>query len=68
MQSASEFWGHLTAPKRPEPSYPVLPVVDAASETNIPGVYALGELAGVPLVRMGLNAGCLLYTSPSPRD
>jgi thioredoxin reductase/Pyruvate/2-oxoacid:ferredoxin oxidoreductase delta subunit len=35
----------------------VLPVVDAHGHTNVPGIYALGELAGTPLVRLGLNAG-----------
>ena len=48
----------LTAPKRMEPSYPSLPEVDETSgETNVPGIYAVGELAGTPLVKLGLNAG-----------
>ncbi len=47
----------LFARKGPEPSYPVLPAVDEAGETNVPGVYAVGELAGTPLVKLGLNAG-----------
>ncbi|MBX2800865.1 MAG: NAD(P)-binding domain-containing protein [Myxococcales bacterium] len=40
-----------------QPSYPVLPVVDEGDQTNVPGIYAVGELAGTPLVRLGLNAG-----------
>jgi hypothetical protein len=48
----------LVAPKRIEPSYPTLPEVDAKTgETNVPGIYAAGELAGTPLVKLGLNAG-----------
>lgn len=48
----------LFASKRVEPSYPTLPEVDATSgETNVPGIYAAGELAGTPLVKLGLNAG-----------
>ena len=48
----------LFARKRMEPSYPSLPEVDEASgETNVPGIYAAGELAGTPLVKLGLNAG-----------
>ncbi len=50
--------GRLVAPKRMEPSYPSLPEVDESSgETNVPGIYAVGELAGTPLVKLGLNAG-----------
>ena len=47
----------LFAQKRLGPSYPTLPVVNDDGETNVPGIYALGELAGTPLVRLGLNAG-----------
>ena len=48
----------LFASKRVEPSYPALPEVDEATgETNVPGLYAAGELAGTPLVKLGLNAG-----------
>ncbi len=52
------FARRLWAPKRVEPSYPTLPEVDEATgETNVPGIYAAGELAGTPLVKLGLNAG-----------
>ena len=47
----------LTVKRSPGPSYPVLPTVDESGQTNVPGLYALGELAGTPLVRLGLNAG-----------
>ncbi len=47
----------LFAPKIPEPSYPTLPHVDNEGQSNIPGIYVVGELAGTPLVKLGLNAG-----------
>ena len=47
----------LFAPKVPEPSYPTLPQVDKDGQSNIPGIYVVGELAGTPLVKLGLNAG-----------
>lgn len=47
----------LFGPKPPEASYPVLPIVGDDGQTNVPGVYAAGEIAGTPLVRLGLNAG-----------
>jgi thioredoxin reductase/ferredoxin len=56
--SVASFVSQLFAPKRPQPSYPLLPEVDEdTAETNIPGVYAVGEAAGTPLVLLGLNAG-----------
>ncbi len=58
LQTATLLLRRLWAPKRIEPSYPTLPEVDEASgETNVPGIYAAGELAGTPLVKLGLNAG-----------
>lgn len=47
----------LFSRKKLESSYPQLPAVGEHGETNVPGIYALGELAGTPLVRLGLNAG-----------
>lgn len=47
----------LTAPKRPEPSYPVLPAADEKGQSSVPGVYLVGEVAGTPLIKLGLNAG-----------
>ncbi|HED64611.1 MAG TPA: 4Fe-4S binding protein, partial [Planctomycetes bacterium] len=57
MVSLSTFAARLVGPKRPEPSYPRLPEVDAQGQTTVPGLYAIGEIAGVPLVKYGLNAG-----------
>ena len=47
----------LFRPRGIEPSYPELPEVDPRGETNVAGIYAAGELAGTPLVKLGLNAG-----------
>ena len=49
--------GRLFQRKRPEPSYPRLPQVDQDGQTTVPGVYAVGEIAGTPLIKLGLNAG-----------
>jgi len=43
--------------KRPEPSYPQLPVSNDRGESNIPGITLIGEVAGTPLVKLGLNDG-----------
>lgn len=42
---------------RPSPSYPVLPQVSASGESNIAGLYLLGDVAGRPLIKVGLNDG-----------
>jgi len=42
---------------RPSPSYPVLPFVRASGESNIVGLYLLGDVAGKPLIKIGLNDG-----------
>lgn len=47
----------LFAPKRPEPSYPVLPAVTEQGESSVRGIYLVGEVAGTPLIKLGLNAG-----------
>ena len=47
----------LVRPKRPEPSYPDLPAVGADQESSIPGVYLTGEVAGTPLIKLGVNQG-----------
>jgi|GEM_PF-2153132 len=57
MSALSTFFSGLFAPKPMEPSYPALPEVDDLGQTNVPGIYAAGELAGTPLVKLGLNAG-----------
>lgn len=51
------FLQTLFAPKKPEPSYPVLPAVRESGESSVPGVYLVGEVAGIPLIKLGLNAG-----------
>ena len=56
----------LWAPKRPEPSYPRLPQVDTRGETTVRGVYAVGEIAGTPLIKYGLNAGHDLVHALAP--
>ncbi len=53
----------LFRPKRAEPSYPELPVVSAAQESNIPGVYLIGEVAGTPLIKLGVNQGFAIVES-----
>ncbi len=42
---------------RPSPSYPVLPDVKATGESSIPGLYLLGDVAGKPLIKVGLRDG-----------
>jgi NosR/NirI family nitrous oxide reductase transcriptional regulator len=47
----------LFAKKRPEPSYPARPQVDDHGESNVPGLYLIGDVGGTPLVKLGLNQG-----------
>jgi len=48
----------LVARKRLEPSYPPLPLVDASRhQSNVKGLYMIGEVAGEPLIKVGLNRG-----------
>ena len=47
----------LFAPKKPEPSYPRLPLVRESGESSVPGVYLVGEVGGTPLIKLGLNQG-----------
>ena len=61
------FLKTLTVPKRPEPSYPVLPWVDSKGESSVRGVYLIGEVAGVPLIKLGLNAGHDLVDDLAPQ-
>lgn len=53
----AQFVKSLFARKNPEPSYPILPQVGSDGQSNIPGIYVVGELADTPLVKLGLNAG-----------
>jgi len=34
-----------------------LPMLNAAGESNVSGLYMVGEIAGTPLIKLGLNAG-----------
>ena len=43
--------------KKASPSYPQLPVVKDNGESNIPGIYIVGDVAGNPLVKICLNDG-----------
>jgi thioredoxin reductase/ferredoxin len=46
--------------KRPEPSYPTLPACDDVGETSVRGLFVVGEAAGTPLLKLGINAGAAL--------
>lgn len=62
------FVADLFQKPRPQASYPTLPAIDEETdETNIEGVYAVGELAGTPLVLLGLNAGHSLVERIGPQ-
>mgnify|MGYP001943780706 CR=1 FL=1 len=52
-----QWAGTLFSAKRPEPSYPLLPEVRESGESNIKGLYLTGEVAGTPLIKLGLNDG-----------
>lgn len=41
----------------PEPSYPKLPAVGEGGRSNISGMFVIGEVGGVPLIKLGLNQG-----------
>ena len=51
----------------PEPSYPVLPAVDEHGQSTVPGVYLVGEVAGTPLIKLGLNSGHDLVDRLAPQ-
>ena len=34
-----------------------LPIISAAGESNVRGLYLIGEIAGTPLIKLGLNRG-----------
>lgn len=64
--SLASFFRGLIAPKIPEPSYPTLPEVDEHGQASVRGVYLAGEVAGVPLIRLGMNAGHNLVSRLAP--
>lgn len=47
----------LFTPNGAEPSYPKLPRVDDVGRTSAPGIFVVGDAAGTPLLKLGLNAG-----------
>jgi NosR/NirI family transcriptional regulator, nitrous oxide reductase regulator len=57
IQSPLRQWWSSLWSGRSEASYPDLPVVAADGATNVPGLFVIGELAGAPLLKLGLNAG-----------
>ncbi|RMG17907.1 MAG: 4Fe-4S binding protein [Planctomycetota bacterium] len=57
LATVREWLGTLFQPKRPEPSYPTLPLVGEDGQSSVPGIYLAGEVAGTPLVKLGLNRG-----------
>lgn len=57
LRRVSAFAKLLISKKKPEPSYPTLPAVDEYGESSVRGMYLVGEVAGVPLIKLGLNAG-----------
>lgn len=57
VATARTLVDRVLRPSPPGPSYPVLPATTDDGQTSVPGLYAAGELAGTPLVRLGLNAG-----------
>ncbi|MFZ9889382.1 MAG: NAD(P)-binding domain-containing protein, partial [Myxococcota bacterium] len=64
VPSASLLWlRSLFAPRRAEPSYPPRPVVDDRGHTSVPGLWLAGEVAGTPLIKLGLNQGAALAES-----
>lgn len=63
----SAFAKLLVSKKKPEPSYPILPAVDERGESSVRGIYLVGEVAGVPLIKLGLNAGHELVDQLAPQ-
>ena len=39
------------------PSYPDLPVIDDHAESNIPGLFVIGDISGTALIKMTINQG-----------
>lgn len=53
----SSFLQRLFGPRHPDPGAPDLPWVDDRGESSRRGVYLVGEVAGTPLIKLGLNQG-----------
>ena len=43
-----------------------LPLLDERSQSNVPGLYMVGEIAGTPLIKLGLNAGVAVIDRLAP--
>ncbi len=53
---AKHFSGKLFD-KKFDPAIVKLPQVNENHESNIPGLYIIGEVSGIPLIKLGLNQG-----------
>ncbi|MCG8555111.1 MAG: NAD(P)-binding domain-containing protein, partial [Proteobacteria bacterium] len=56
VQSGKEFVGRLFD-KKFDPATVKLPQVNENYESNIPGLFIIGEVSGVPLIKLALNQG-----------
>ncbi|MFQ5651487.1 MAG: NAD(P)-binding domain-containing protein [bacterium] len=56
VQSTKGFFSTLFA-KTFDPAIIKLPQVNDRHESNIPGLYLIGEVRGTPLIKLGLNQG-----------
>ncbi|MFQ5710116.1 MAG: NAD(P)-binding domain-containing protein, partial [bacterium] len=56
IQSSVRFFNRLFDHQF-DPAKVKLPQVDAQNESNIPGLYIIGEVSGTPLIKLGLNQG-----------
>ena len=60
LYSAYERWLHGSWPAgETEP----FPVSDSDGRTNVPGVYVVGDLTGVPLLKFALDSGAAVITN-----
>ncbi|MFQ5823794.1 MAG: NAD(P)-binding domain-containing protein [bacterium] len=55
-QSTVQFVSRLFE-KKFDPAIVKLPQVNYKNESNIPGLYIIGEVSGTPLIKLGLNQG-----------
>ena len=67
LRRLSDFAGLLVSKKKPEPSYPTLPAVDEHGQSSVRGIFLVGEVAGVPLIKLGLNAGHEIVDQLAPQ-
>lgn len=43
--------------KKPEPSYPILPQVDSSLQGSVKGMFIIGDIGGLPLIKNAINQG-----------